>query len=872
MAFEQLYAQLAAARRTTASLDWLLRRQQNYRYADGLSDKTSSGVLGDLANDRPPRLLYGTIVDTLAYPSWYKVQSSHLGTTLPCRLGTDGACGRLGARSLHQPVVGEQVLFAWHPLLFFGDILVCLPPVSRDGRKNLTDYISQQSRCGQQVEAAHQAPFRLPGQGDVSDWSAGRPADALSAGERGWTSETGLTIFLDQFMTFLRVSDDCGLWCFLHDGLTRLAGRNLQVRSSAMVSEHLNDRGELLVETGYASYFWEALGALTPTPSAGLSRTFTAKEAQLEKPHYSVLEPRYDDQTAFHRVRHYQGYGHGGQRVVVLPPPSSTQDLYRQSDRVPLAAVLREHIGLEGSYSLHSARGITLAKRVSLPASKRLRRPESPVPGEEYRFAGHYGPGPNHRLREALPTRPDEASAQRAAASLDELTRSANFKALHPMVQRAAVYLTPEEREVPYFSRVQEPIDFSVLQTQNYLPVPEAIPVTVDHVSGAVTYHANQSVFTLLPDGSVLIRDGFGAEIKTGQGDLELSAPNNIRIKAGKTLLLEGGYDVAAKAHNALDLSTTKGSVRVRSADKLLVKGEGMLFDSRGDIEMKAADDSFLVWADEVYLRAGVDDANGDPRPGRGLFLDAGKGLGVITTYSQTFERMLATAAYDYFGLAGSYTRGNAFTGQGSILSGDLNVAGCGIFRDDVLSGGWLTAAEHIGTGRGHEFGGQVVALRTDSLAKVTAAAAATDDYVEAVADGGNDTYANQFVLCLYDDDRSGNDPRIDATVFVFRSSAACLAADLVLYETYWQQLARLGGSGLAHWKEKDEQGTYPYPGRERSIEATAFRTVDPEVFDVAAGVSKERDDPGYLAADLAEPVDRILDEAYLVIDPGGEP
>jgi hypothetical protein len=58
-----------------------------------------------------------------------------------------------------------------------------------------------------------------------------------------------------------RVDEECGVWHFYTDSLTRVAGHNFQLWTSGSEREDVDDEGEVYTVQGYTPYFWEALGA-----------------------------------------------------------------------------------------------------------------------------------------------------------------------------------------------------------------------------------------------------------------------------------------------------------------------------------------------------------------------------------------------------------------------------------------------------------------------------------------------------------------------------------------------------------------------------------------------------------------------------------
>jgi len=84
------------------------------------------------------------------------------------------------------------------------------------------------------------------------------------------------------------------------------------------------------------------------------------------------------------------------------------------------------------------------------------------------------------------------------------------------------------------------------------------------------------------------------------------------------------------------------------------------------------------------------------------------------------------------------------------------------------------------------------------------------------------------------------------------------------LFESRWQQLARLGGSAVNVWAEEGVDNTYPYPGAENLLGAT-YRTLNPKLYNVETGTAEPRG-PAYAAPSFDVPKQEILNDSYTVI------
>jgi hypothetical protein len=381
--------------------------------------EVDSGLLGraalftqDLGNTT--KITTGIVVDSLAGSHFYKVQPDHGGPIKSC-CSLMETCGFSGARSLSSVPPGARVWLLDHPQMEYASIIGCEPDVSVDARKKIPDFVTLVSRV---VDDAHKFPSTMAGGSGVIDFNTDRPMDGTAAGEWGQITETGLRFFLDPFMAQMAVNEACGVFAFLFDNMLRLAGHNLQIRTAGSELEALNDQGEFTYHEGFTPYPWENLGLYE---RGDPSREFTAEQSQVTQPWYAEREPAVDDQLAFHRVLHTQGYlGQGGQRRIQLPgyvdgaagtPPGESASTatgpvhfaagpsgagtLRQYSSGPEAGVFSEDILLSGRYNLRSAKAISIAKRIPIVNPKRATRPEtiktvhSGADSEsEYRFAG----------------------------------------------------------------------------------------------------------------------------------------------------------------------------------------------------------------------------------------------------------------------------------------------------------------------------------------------------------------------------------------------------------------------------------------------------------------------------------------------------
>lgn len=237
------------------------RTDINQRYGPS-ADPTQSHWLNKFDLGNLSQVMWGRVVDTVPYVNAYKVQVENGTTTILCTMLAQTSLQPSGVRDYGHLQPGTGVFFLLHPASTFGLIFGVEPEFVRDPRVGVSDFISQAGRAGLAVEDSHKAPFQLPNNSTIVDWSAGRPFDSTGAGEKGWMASTGLGVHIDDFMAFLRANEETGVWAFYNDDLLRVAGHNLQVWTACREREDLDDENEVSSIEQATPYFWEGLGLL----------------------------------------------------------------------------------------------------------------------------------------------------------------------------------------------------------------------------------------------------------------------------------------------------------------------------------------------------------------------------------------------------------------------------------------------------------------------------------------------------------------------------------------------------------------------------------------------------------------------------------
>lgn len=861
-------------------------------------DPHGTGWLSSFDKSSGSQLHWGQVVDFIPFANAYRVCGGPR-SYLWCSDSATAGYAPFGARQINTIPIGSLVFYIVHPQVPWWGIIVAVQPTPMvDSTYYRADYISPGSHSGIRVDKAHQLSISsmLDASG-VLNSSLGRPLDQTSSGEWGAMTESGIAFFLDTFMAFMRVDEETGLFLFLHDALARLAGHNLQIRSSVGEQEDLDDEGEIIRFAGSALHKFEALGLWERSSSTDLHRTYTQEEVQGSKTEFNVLEPKYDDQQPFYRLYEAVGgyLGQGWRKTLCLPPVSPSLPVNRYQDHIIHQGVFEESLAASGAYCLRSAHHLIFSKRPLIPIPKMVTRPEDSNGASKdggYKASGGYYEDPptdSHKVKDqpAIPSSSVPANLIRASAVLDLGAFDFNWGAtLHPYFYKSDYYL-PEETALPLLQDWTLPT-FAGLSSAQYLLPPGAIPLKVDHRYGNASYVPNEAVIALLPDGGILLRDGFGSQILMTGGTIKIEAAGDIWQQAGKNINQYAGWDLVSRAYNSADITASRKDVHIKAEHNVMVLGGndgcgGVLVESRavcpsydygggklgedviqGGILLKSSSAQVVAWGRDVLIWA-------DPRESvtakAHIVLDSGNR---IKCYCDYFERYLREAGYDYFMEDGDTEARNTneYFDNGTLFGGDVRVAGNLQTSKCLWVNGTVSVTQgHILTENAEDYRHLVAELTGADLANAQSLADDTTDREQTLnASTAPPEYDKTWRDILW--------AAINPATFSLRTMAQYRTNGLVLMETAWQQLARLAGESLPLWTEPvvtaSGSDTYPHPGKEPWIVQSDFYTEDLDLYEFITGQghSKSRaanqshyETPAYIA-----PTARVMSSNYRII------
>lgn len=871
------------------------------------------------------RVVRGWIMDGTPLANAYRVHLEKGNLPIIATAISGVSQGLIGATAINTYMPGTSVLVMLHNTDNSGYILGAIADILNAGENAVHPYITQVSR--KRVDDCHKKHIKQQRANNIADWSGWRPYDGTLTSEWGAVTTTGLKITLDDFMAQMAVNEFCGVYGFYHDSMLRVAGYNMQVWTAGSERHAYMDQAEYNDISGYAAYPWEAMGALKP--DTDIVKTFSPDTYQHPtegKPYYSFWENKNDLQQPYHRTQSFRGYlGQGGRSVVHAPPKDVDLWTYKKSaaaekgriydstikttlgdppkagndgdkentemQEKPAIGLHEDNVGLDGRRFIGSAKGIVLSKRMLLPMPTRIRPPEDREGDDaetNYKASSHKGAGPEHKITGDFKTSGDHPNLQRASGLLDLHGYLFNYAGFHPFHWHAKDYKTWEQSALQYAEYNHRVPDYSTLQEKMYLPEVTPKEIEIDHRYKTQKFYETESFISLLEDGSVVIGDGYGAEIKMSGGCLTLSAPGDVWIKSGRHSQLWAGGDCILRANEGVDISTTEKHVRIKSERNVMILAGndestpgGVLIESRatsptydfdrcgddvkfGGIVLRAPKSEVVGLGKNIYLRTG---GGGSSIPPGNITLDAGKGEADIVTKSSN--------VYQYVGQNGQimqFFRASADddTKKANLFSQDLTLL-CGpVGTDrDFITNGNILANGSVFCTKGHIFT-EVAARGTQFVApcdgecqsQVQQGIDIFKELIDTVLPNIGDTVDEQMLEQLwYNEQRPGNAKLIDKMEFSFRTDEQYKIPDFLLYEDRWQQMARLYGSVPKKWTEKAVTNstcgkTWPFPGGKWLDEEQAFATQDFTIVEKSGdGLrDKDRGAPGTLNDPYANP------------------
>lgn len=740
----------------------------------------------------PGSLFVGEVIDSIAHLGTVRVA----GTLKPVLQGVPLAHlgnGVVGPRNIGAAYPAHTKVLCFHPTgALYCFVLGALPELATSSNFNMIpDWLVPCSGVGLGTDRVHWGALSLVnGPAGDAPFTGGRPCDELP-GDHGFINELGVSYGIGRVMAWLRASHFCGVEAFWTDNLLRLTGYNLEVATSASEMRATDDEGEFNQVLRWSSYPWETRGVIAN------NKDFTREGNGDWQSFEAKREPVKDNQAGLWRVQRLRGYVPDGERTfvgAVLPDSLASEATETLSQRTVLPGLAELGHTSRGQITIRSAKSILLEKTVAIPIPKELHTPEDPTGDNatNYKAAGVFGSGDAHTFTE--PQGSDKPGT-RGLLLWERHALLYNHLANLGFTRHKTDWFLPEETDAVAAMKLDASMyspDGELDPNKLWMPMPTSVELDIDH-RGKARYYSGRACIQISDDGSIVLEDAYGSQIRMENGNIVIAARNDVITQPGRNAHIWAPHDVVVKAGNAVDVSASLGDVRVKAEGNLMMTSttRGVLIESNFDpalhgdetpdwagvgedvesrgVLIRANHSNFVTLSKDVYIRSGA--VAGTETDGV-LHMDAGGGLGaafihgkkVTARCTERFQTFIVAtgadsdtvASLDFsqteFLLGGSVlqhiTLGAAVTSIGhETLNSYTNILGelfvensvlankAGIFGEAIASGGSILAQGSL------QIGGSFL-----SRGNIIARAIATDDNNGFVASTDDDFRAKDQV------------------------------------------------------------------------------------------------------------------------------
>ena len=815
----------------------------------------------------------GTIRTSLPHIGSYTVSVANNKIRVAKALADGGF--DISARGMRCYELGADVLIFQPNYSRVAVILGLLPKPRMKPQDSFCDLLSPGGGVGYYASPQYSYYVAATVDGGAGHMTEGdRPYDALSGDYTVMTSN-GVGLHIDTEMMFVRTSEVCGLFLFREDGHTRLSGETLQLESIASRSLSGVEVYECFNEQSQSVYPWEAIGL--SELGEGIGTIVTGEEAIHGGP-LAPVDAENPDVRSIDRIESFGGYLGQGQLLVlscVTEQGTNTWD-----SPLPRAALCRQQTMLDGTYLLETTRQLFLAKTADIPYIRRTKPIDYLDENESYQYSGAVPVGED---ADQHIVKPIDAEGQPSAhlAIEEGYAYVSAWQGLHAAVYHPNIEITYREDENG--SGTEHP-QIDVSQTDRAAPV-TPVQVPIDSRLGEIDIYRILSFFAILPDGSLAIRNGQGAEIRLGEGAIDVTGLS-ININAAKQVTAVSDQ-LIFRSHGDTEIVSSEGSVRVKAQTDLNLLGAaggsgGVLIESRSEsltsnrqtdfdvtegsgVVIKSATSHVTLGASALLLKTGGGSSGLREGP---IVIDAGADDIVSRAASQ--HRYASNGYWDNFG-----------TGPGTILGTNSHQLTYSRFNGAVGVNAQLLVGDVVQAGgsyhslRGYFF--SPLAPNYNKLVETDTASALVDENLSLLADQveeakqfGEDTLV-RIVTITEEKDRPLHPETIKRAQFGFPSSDKYGASQLQLRQPFWQRM--LPADSVTNWEEPDVvfvgQPTKPWPGRTRWAKDGSFLQIDPNseklYFDAKTSMPKDPSDKSnrkqYESAEFVE-VKRVSLEA----------
>ena len=689
-----------------------------------------------------------------------------------------------GAENIDSPGSGTPVLIALNDETSAAYVVSIIPKHALD-----IGFLPQNGHpAGGSIETECAALCAKPG--TPGQEPNNRPADAFPGIAFGHESPLGIGVGGGLHDAWVKAGDFCGVFAMFYDQCLRDVSWNRESWTSAGWSDR-KVVGNAINEVDYFTpYRYEAQGYNSPgegvpkdidIPQDLSQRMDAGDPVALDTYRKMLIE--YARQSihpeVLPRLLSYRGLLGNLLRMFVARPGSTVYgdmdaatglasadalDMDVPSGDTPLLSGLFE-AALRGNGALRvkSAKKISVEKALDIRVPYRQRPPETnpdvavQVPPENMGQAPEeqvqYDPGKKPETREWL------GSPTQLAAFAQELEES-DVAFADGLFAATPGYVVSDRPPLMVATENFEPERVLESKFQFTAPAPTVLRVDQDTQE---RYYGSKAGIYYLPDGGLVLRDGFGSEIIMAGGNIYLTAPGDIWERCGRDSVKWAGRHAIVRAQNDVEVVSDAGSVRIKAQDTFHAVG-GNAGDHGGVVlENKAT--------------------------------SAGDGVGGIAFISPTFVTNETPSVLAQQRISSPIVNAQTVNAKDTLTqNADIETLTAAGGKFGGVANNALIAAHALGTPQRH------AVTPAPTLPLIPASPPSDGSYFSTVSGG------------KIDDLRGSNPPK---AFFAFLSGADYgIPSDFIVQESAWQRYYRAAGIAKT-WAPIEVDGTLPFPGRE---------------------------------------------------------
>lgn len=391
---------------------------------------------------------------------------------------------------------------------------------------------------------------------EVSTVNQSRPVDLFS-GEHSIGNEFGILMHLAQALTQLKGSELAQIQCFMFDDLVRIISHNFSHYHAMGEFNITHDGKRLMMEGGLTHIPQEALGiAKTENINEG-EAVFEQKESASFDDKQDFYELKSENLQAIERLRYWIGGVGDFFNLILCSPEKAILNEYGKNRERGDLGLFQTHLGTDGGLRVRSAKEIFLEKTNWIRVPRRVRKANDPEGNRE-----------------------EEDNVEKKKFVFDKTFTDTDIPSSFAL--QLYDYGTYLNEYFAYLNFKTQNKDFEVESNyekslaKNIRDIKKVDPWT--HTD----YIPTQSGLYLMPNGGMVLKDAWGSAIVMEGGNIYLQPKKDLVMQPLRNLLAKVGSWLHVQVRKHVDISVTKGSMRLKTkkTQHFYSKDEGILFQS----------------------------------------------------------------------------------------------------------------------------------------------------------------------------------------------------------------------------------------------------------------------------------------------------